>query len=174
MGYALTERLCSVYRSTMNADWMEQGVLDDQAQVLDFIPGSPGRTRRWTHGLAVEKGDARPRGGRTDRGRADCALRRDPPEVIEAIRVAADELRAELAGNTATFVVNRNINIHQRLTVGCAFCGFGRGRRSPDAYESTEEEFIGRVEEAVEFGATRVCMQGGIHPELDPRPTGAG
>ena len=51
------------------------------------------------------------------------------------MRQAADELRAELAGDTVTFVVNRNINVSNVCIVGCAFCGFGQGKRSPDAYE---------------------------------------
>ena len=82
------------------------------------------------------------------------------------MRVAADGLRAELAGETVTFVVNRNINFTNVCTVGCAFCGFGQGRRSPDAYEVSEEDFAARIAEAVDFGATELCMQGGIHPEL--------
>ena len=82
------------------------------------------------------------------------------------MRVAADELRAELAGERVTFVVNRNINFTNICVVGCAFCGFGQGRRSPDAYEVSEEDFAARIREAVEFGATEICMQGGIHPDL--------
>ncbi len=81
------------------------------------------------------------------------------------MRSAADELRSELAGETVTFVVNRNINVSNICTVGCAFCGFGQSRRSPDAYEHPEEEFRRRVQEAVEFGATEICMQSGIHPD---------
>src|SRR5207302_4901792 len=81
------------------------------------------------------------------------------------VRQAADELRAELAGDEVTFVVNRNINVSNICVVGCAFCGFGQGRRSPDAYEHDEEEFVRRVEEAVEAGATEICMQSGIHPD---------
>ena len=87
------------------------------------------------------------------------------PEAIEDMRQAADSLRAELAGDTVTFVVNRNINVSNVCIVGCAFCGFGQGRRSPDAYEHSEEEFRRRVREAVEFGATEICMQSGIHPD---------
>jgi FO synthase len=49
--------------------------------------------------------------------------------------------------------------------VGCAFCGFGQGKRSPDAYEIDREEFVRRVNEAVDFGATEICMQSGIHPD---------
>ena len=40
------------------------------------------------------------------------------PEVIEDMRLAADELRARLAGDTATFVVNRNINFTNVCQVG--------------------------------------------------------
>jgi FO synthase len=50
-------------------------------------------------------------------------------------------------------------------TVGCAFCGFGQGRRSPDAYEHSEHDFRRRVREAVDYGATEICMQSGIHPD---------
>jgi FO synthase len=64
-----------------------------------------------------------------------------------------------------TFVVNRNINVSNICIVGCAFCGFGQGRRSPDAYEHSREEFVQRVHEAVAFGATEICMQSGIHPD---------
>jgi FO synthase len=85
--------------------------------------------------------------------------------VIEEMRAAADELRAELAGDTVTFVVNRNVNVSNVCVVGCAFCGFGQSRRSPDAYEHSEEEFERRVLEAVEFGASEICMQSGIHPD---------
>jgi FO synthase len=85
--------------------------------------------------------------------------------VIEQMRLAADELRAELAGEVATFVVNRNINFTNVCVVGCAFCGFGQGRRSPDAHTISEEDFAARVEEAIAFGATEICMQGGIHPD---------
>ncbi len=82
--------------------------------------------------------------GAVARAREGVALSRDEltamfaetrPEAIEEMREAADELRSELAGETVTFVVNRNINVSNICTVGCAFCGFGQGRRSPDAYE---------------------------------------
>ena len=170
LGYALTERLC-VYPQYMNADWMEQGVLDlVKLKYWSFIPrlGS-GRVseERIDPGLAIEaiaKGRA---GEELSEDELTALFAETRPEVIESMRVAADSLRAELAGDTATFVVNRNINFTNICTVGCAFCGFGQGRRSPDAYESTEEEFTGRVAEAVEFGATELCMQGGIHPDLD-------
>jgi FO synthase len=66
-----------------------------------------------------------------------------------------------------TFVVNRNINVSNICIVGCAFCGFGQGKRSPDAYEHDREDFVRRVLEAVEYGATELCIQSGIHPDWD-------
>ena len=168
-GYALTERLC-VYPQYMDPEWMEQGVLDViKLKYWSFIPrkGSGRRSEEKLDAdlapLAIEKG----REGRElseDELTALFAERR--PGVIEEMRVAADELRAELAGDRVTFVVNRNINFTNVCVVGCAFCGFGQGRRSPDAYEVREEDFAARVQEAVDFGATELCMQGGIHPDL--------
>jgi FO synthase len=169
-GYALTERLC-VYPEYMDSDWMEQGVLDViKLKYWSFIPRRGSGRRRET---AVAP-DVAPRA--IAKGREGHELSEEEltalfaetrPEVIEEMRVAADELRAELVGERATFVVNRNVNFTNVCVVGCAFCGFGQGKRSPDAYLVTEEDFVGRIEEAIEFGATEICMQGGIHPEYE-------
>jgi FO synthase len=168
-GYALTERLC-VYPQYMDPEWMEQGVLDViKLKYWSFIPrkGSGRRSEE------VIDPDLAPRA--IAKGREGLELSEDEltalfaetrPEVVEEMRVAADELRAELAGDTVTFVVNRNVNFTNVCVVGCAFCGFGQGKRSPDAYEVSEEDFAARVEEAIAFGATELCMQGGIHPDL--------
>ena len=167
-GFALTERLCA-YPQYLDPEWMEQGVLDVvKLKYWSFIPrkGSGRRSER-----VVDSGLA-PRAIR--RGREGEALSEDElealfaetrPEVIEEMRCAADELRAELAGDVATFVVNRNVNFTNVCVVGCAFCGFGQGRRSPDAYTVGEDDFAERIREAVDFGATEICMQGGIHPD---------
>jgi FO synthase len=168
-GYALTERLC-VYPQYMDPDWMEQGVLDViKLKYWSFIPRK-GSGRRSEESLdaglaprAIEKGRD---GLELSEDELTALFAETRPEVIEEMRVAADELRAELAGDVATFVVNRNINFTNVCVVGCAFCGFGQGRRSPDAYEVAEPDFAERIEEAVEFGATELCMQGGIHPDL--------
>ncbi len=90
--------------------------------------------------------------------------RRDPRRSRTSAQ-AADELRAELAGETVTFVVCRNINVSNICIVGCAFCGFGQSRRSPDAYEHDRATLEAKVREAVEVGATEICMQSGIHPD---------
>jgi len=167
-GYALTERLC-VYPQYLDPSWMEQGVLDlVKLKFWSFIPrrGSGRREERPIRGDLVPGAVARARDGVALSEEELTALFAETrPEAIEDMRQAADELRAELAGDTVTFVVNRNINVSNVCTVGCAFCGFGQGRRSPDAYEHSEIDFRGRVREAVEFGATEICMQSGIHPD---------
>jgi FO synthase len=167
-GYALTERLC-VYPQYMEPRWMEQGVLDViKARYWSFIPrrGSGRREDRPIRRELVSGAIAGARDGRRLSPEELTALFAETrPEAIEDMRQAADELRIELAGDLVTFVVNRNINVSNICVVGCAFCGFGQGRRSPDAYEHSEEEFRRRVREAVDFGATEICMQSGIHPD---------
>ncbi|HEX4107234.1 MAG TPA: 5-amino-6-(D-ribitylamino)uracil--L-tyrosine 4-hydroxyphenyl transferase CofH [Solirubrobacteraceae bacterium] len=167
-GVALSERLC-VYPSYIDQRWMAQGVLDViKARYWSFIPrrGSGRREERPIHRDLVPGAIAKGRDGHVLSEQELTALFAETrPEAIEDLRQAADELRAELAGGTVTFVVNRNINVSNVCTVGCAFCGFGQGKRSPDAYEHDREEFVRRVNEAVEFGATEICMQSGIHPD---------
>jgi FO synthase len=168
LGYALTERLCA-YPQYLDPEWMEQGVLDAvKLKYWSFIPrkGSGRRSERpiasRTAPRAVERGH---RGEALSEEELTALFAETRPEVIEEMRQAADELRAELAGERVTFVVNRNINFTNICVVGCAFCGFGQGKRSPDAYHVGEDDFQARVQEAVDYGATEICMQGGIHPD---------
>jgi FO synthase len=167
-GFALTERLC-VYPQYIDPEWVAQGVLDTiKLKYWSFIPrkGS-GRRREVAVGAdvaprAIEKARDNQRLSE-DELTALFAERRS--EVVEDMRLAADEIRARLVGETVTFVVNRNINFTNICQVGCAFCGFGQGKRSPDAYHVEERTFVEKVEEAVAYGVTEICMQGGIHPE---------
>ena len=172
-GYALTERLC-VYPGYIDREWVAPGVLDTiKTRYWSFIPrrGSGGPPTRTDPPLPIRPDLV---ASATLRARAGTALSEAEltamfaetrPEAIEDMRQAADELRAELAGETVTFVVNRNINVSNVCTVGCAFCGFGQGKRSPDAYQHEEAEFSRRVSEALEYGATELCIQSGIHPD---------
>ncbi|HET8613764.1 MAG TPA: 5-amino-6-(D-ribitylamino)uracil--L-tyrosine 4-hydroxyphenyl transferase CofH [Sphingomonas sp.] len=88
----------------------------------------------------------------------------------EAIARAADRKRAAIAGDTITYVVNRNINYTNICSYRCAFCAFSKGstksERGP-AYRLDLAEIGRRTAEAWELGATEVCLQGGIHPDYD-------
>jgi FO synthase len=165
-GRALTERLC-VYPRYMDPEWVEQGVLDViKTKYWSFIPrrGSGRREDRPIRRDLVAGALARA-GEPLSAEELTALFAETRPEAIEDIRQTADGLRAELAGDLVTFVVNRNINVSNVCVVGCAFCGFGQGRRSPDAYEHDRAEFERRVREAIEYGATEICMQSGIHPD---------
>jgi len=82
--------------------------------------------------------------------------------------VAANLLRAELAGNLVTYVVNRNINFTNICFVGCKFCAFSRGPREADSYFHSLETMAKKAVEAWELGATEVCIQGGLPHGLPP------
>jgi FO synthase len=167
-GLALTERLC-VYPEYIEREWLAPTVLDVIKRCYwSFIPrrGSGRPTEvELSDDVAPQAVDRAREGEKLSQQQLTALFAERRPEVIEQMRLAADELRQELAGETVTFVVNRNINVSNICVVGCAFCGFGQSRRSPDAYEHSEEEFARRVQEAVEFGATEICMQSGIHPD---------
>ena len=177
-GVALTERLC-VYAQYIDADWVAQGVLDViKTKLLVVHPAPRARaapTRRCrSAATSSRRAVAKGRDGVELTPEELTALFAETrPEAIEDIRQAADELRAELAGDTVTFVVNRNINVSNVCIVGCAFCGFGQGKRSPDAYEHEDADFVARIDEAVEYGATELCIQSGIHPDWASRTTWA-
>ena len=92
------------------------------------------------------------------------------PEVVRVAEVA-DQLRREIIGDEVTFVRNRNINYTNVCTFRCKFCAFSKGPLSlnlrGNPYLIELEEMQRRVVEAVECGATEVCLQGGIHPDFD-------
>ncbi|MEV4071187.1 bifunctional FO biosynthesis protein CofGH [Nonomuraea fuscirosea] len=85
---------------------------------------------------------------------------------LEELAAIADALRAEAAGDAVTYVVNRNINFTNVCYTGCRFCAFAQRRTDADAYTLSLDQVADRAEEAWAAGATEVCMQGGIHPDL--------
>jgi FO synthase len=89
----------------------------------------------------------------------------DGPALESMCRVA-DGLREEAVGDEITYVVNRNINFTNVCYVGCRFCAFAQREMDPESYTLTLEEVADRTREARDQGATEVCMQGGIHPDL--------
>ncbi|WP_119728678.1 bifunctional FO biosynthesis protein CofGH [Thermomonospora amylolytica] len=92
-------------------------------------------------------------------------LHADGPE-LEALAELADGLRRDAVGDDVTYVVTRNINFTNVCYTGCRFCAFAQRRTDADAYTLSLEQVGQRVEQAWEAGATEICMQGGIHPDL--------
>ncbi len=85
---------------------------------------------------------------------------------MEDLRQAADSLRQDLAGDLVTYVVNRNINFTNVCVKSCRFCAYARGFRSEQAYRLPVEEVLRRAQEAWDLGATEICLQAGLAPEL--------
>ena len=87
-------------------------------------------------------------------------------DLLDQVCRLADDLRRETVGDDVTYVVNRNINFTNVCYVGCRFCAFAQRRTDADAFSLSLEQVADRAEEAWDLGATEVCMQGGIDPEL--------
>ncbi|RVW02810.1 7,8-didemethyl-8-hydroxy-5-deazariboflavin synthase [Rhodococcus xishaensis] len=85
---------------------------------------------------------------------------------LEAVVALADALRRDAVGEDVTYVVNRNINFTNICYTGCRFCAFAQRKGDADAFTLSAEEVADRAWEAHVAGATEVCMQGGIDPEL--------
>ena len=90
------------------------------------------------------------------------ALANAEGDDLLGLLVAANMLRAELAGNIVTYVVNRNMNFTNICFVGCKFCAFSRGPREADSYFHSLETMAQKAREAWDLGATEVCIQGGL------------
>ena len=86
--------------------------------------------------------------------------------ALEAFAALADSIREDSVGDDVTFVVNRNINFTNICYTGCRFCAFAQRKGDADAFSLSSREVADRAWEAYVDGATEVCMQGGIDPEL--------
>ena len=85
---------------------------------------------------------------------------------LHALALAADEIRHRRVGGIVTYVINRNINFTNICVGDCKFCAFKRNRGDRDAYALTLEQISYKTREALDFGVTEICMQGGLNPEL--------
>lgn len=86
------------------------------------------------------------------------------PDSIEQIRVTADKLRQQQVGDTVTYVINRNINFTNICEQHCSFCAFRRDADTEGAFWLSNDQILAKAQDAVDKGATEICMQGGLHP----------
>ena len=89
------------------------------------------------------------------------------PDLLALVRTA-DAIRTRDVGDTVTYVVNRNLNFTNVCFVNCQFCAFKRQRWESDAYTHGLDRILEKIDEAIARGATEVCMQGGINPDMHP------
>ena len=86
---------------------------------------------------------------------------------LNALVMAADELRRRRVGDIVTYVVNRNINFTNVCIKRCGFCAFSRDHRQEEGYFLPVSEVIRRAKEAWDLGATEVCVQAGLPPQME-------
>lgn len=83
------------------------------------------------------------------------------------IGMVADEIRRRRVGDVVTYVVNRNINFTNVCIKRCGFCAFSRDFREEEGYFLPIDEIVSRAKEAHSFGATEICIQAGLPPDMD-------
>jgi FO synthase len=145
------------------ADFAE--VYGDWNEIATRIQPASGAPRRLRDEVAaaLRTAESSPAGLTDDEALA--LLDAEGPE-LEALAGIADAIRRDVNGDAVTYVVNRNINFTNVCYTGCRFCAFAQRRTDADAYTLSLEQIGDRADEAWEAGATEVCMQGGIHPDL--------
>ncbi|MBQ0828893.1 bifunctional FO biosynthesis protein CofGH [Streptomyces tagetis] len=134
--------------------------------VAASVPAPAGRPQRLRpeFAAALRAAEADPAG--LPAGPALTLLGAGAGAEIEALAALADALRADAVGDEVTYVVTRNINFTNVCYTGCRFCAFAQRRTDADAYTLSLEQIGDRAEQAWSVGASEVCLQGGIHPDL--------
>ena len=145
-------------------DWAEVGARIEPAARREVPAGAAAPQRLRAEVLAALRSAERDPAAISD-AEALALLDADGAE-LEALAQLADAIRRDTAGDDVTYVVNRNINFTNVCYTGCRFCAFAQRRTDADAYTLSLEQVGDRAEQAWEAGATEVCMQGGIHPDL--------
>ena len=152
-------------------DWA--AVAESAAEISMDAPGVQGheipRKRPWISGQDAEGYAALRAAERDPAALTDdqaLALMTAEGTLLEELCRLADHLRQATVGDEVTYVVNRNINFTNICYVGCRFCAFAQRKTDADAFSLSLEQVADRAEEAWQLGATEVCMQGGIDPEL--------
>ena len=78
-----------------------------------------------------------------------------------------DELRRRACGNVVTYVINRNVNFTNVCVKRCGFCAFSRDFRQEEGYFLPIKEVVRRAVEAHRLGATEICIQAGLAPNME-------
>ncbi|MBW8484612.1 bifunctional FO biosynthesis protein CofGH [Actinomadura parmotrematis] len=173
-------------RTDLHVEIDTSGRTSDRREDFDSVYGDWDALRdrlpaavQW--GVAPPRADGAPQRFDSDVASALAAAERDPaglsddqalallhadgPE-LDALARLADDLRRDTVGDEVTYVVTRNINFTNVCYTGCRFCAFAQRRTDADAYTLSLAQVGDRVDEAWAAGATEICMQGGIHPDL--------
>jgi len=90
-------------------------------------------------------------------------LQQKEPKAIASIQTTADLLRRRQSGDTVTYAINHNINFTNICEQHCSFCAFRRDEGDQGAFWLNADQILEKATDAVQRGATEICMQGGLH-----------
>ena len=85
---------------------------------------------------------------------------------LNALGIMANAVRERKNGNVATYILNRYVNYSNICVLSCQFCAFAAKKRDAHAFESSIDEIVAAVQDALGSGITEVHMVGGLHPTL--------
>lgn len=90
----------------------------------------------------------------------------DPAIPLQEIGQLANLVRERLHGNVAYFNINTHLNPTNVCIYRCRFCAFRSDLRDPKGYLMSDEQILGRGQEAYENGCTEMHIVGGLHHKM--------
>ena len=86
---------------------------------------------------------------------------------VEELMFIANKLRQiHNPGNIAGWMIDRNVNLTNICFSQCSFCNFCRKKGSPEAYITSTESYISKIDELISLGGDQLLLQGGMNPDL--------
>ncbi len=69
-------------------------------------------------------------------------------------------------GKLVGWMIDRNVNITNICFSQCSFCNFCRKKGSADAYVTSMDDYIKKIDELYTLGGDQLLLQGGMNPDL--------
>ncbi len=86
---------------------------------------------------------------------------------LEELMFVAGKLRQiHNPGKYAGWMIDRNVNITNICFSQCSFCNFCRKKGSPDAYVTSIDDYMRKIDELISLGGDQLLLQGGMNPDL--------
>jgi cyclic dehypoxanthinyl futalosine synthase len=86
---------------------------------------------------------------------------------LEELMFVANKVRQiHNHGNNVGWMIDRNVNLTNVCFSQCTFCNFCRKKNSEDAYITSTDEYISKIDELYALGGDQLLLQGGMNPDL--------
>lgn len=85
----------------------------------------------------------------------------------EMMQIAFTVRQKTKPGNIVSWIIDRNINISNICSSGCAFCSFYcQSEKEKKAFTTTLAEYSIKIEELFRLGGNQLLLQGGLNPDF--------